>query len=293
MGGFFDRMSRSWEFAKISYSILWDFKSLLIFPIISSVAALMVIASFVLPLWGTGTLDHWLATSSGESAEQASQADQIVMWATLFAFYFCNYFVIVFFNCGLTACAMKVVHGEAPTVGYGLNAAVKRLGPILAWAFVSALIGVLLRAIENANEKAGRFIAAILGAAWTALTYFVIPVLVMENLGPVDAFKRSVSVLKKTWGEAVMGNFSLGFLGFLVMLPVYFVLVVLGFLTAGNPAMLYTVIGVGIVLLVLTAAANSAADVIFKALLYNYATDQPLPEFVDTDSFDRAFAAKE
>lgn len=293
MGGFFDRMSRSWEFAKISYSILWDFKSLLIFPIISGIAAVLVIASFVLPLWGTGTLEHWLAMTSGESAEQASQADQITMWVTLFAFYFCNYFVIVFFNCGLTACAMKVVHGEAPTVGYGLNAAMKRIGPIAAWAFVSALIGVLLRAIENANEKAGRFIAGLLGAAWTALTYFVIPVLVMENLGPIDAFKRSVGVLKKTWGEAVMGNFSLGFLGFLVMLPVILVLVVLGFMAAGNPAMLTIVITIGVVLVVLVTAANSAADVIFKALLYNYATDQPLPDFVDTDSFDRAFAPKE
>jgi len=292
MGGFFDRMSRSWEFAKISYSILWDYKMLLVFPILSGAAAILVIASFVLPLWGTGTLDQWMAMMSEEGAEQASQGDQVTMYVTLFLFYFANYFVIVFFNCGLTACALKVTRGEAPSVGYGLRAASSRLWPIFSWAFVSAVVGVILRALEN-NEKIGKWVVAIIGSAWTALTYFVVPVLVMEGLGPVESFKRSCGILKKTWGEALMGNFSLGLLSFLLMLPVILLLLVLGFVAGGNPALMTATIIIGVVLLTLSAAATSAADVIFKALLYNYATDQPLPESVDRRAFDQAFAHRE
>jgi hypothetical protein len=290
----FATLSRSWEFAKISYGIIWDFKRLLVFPLVSTLAAGAVLASFLLPLWTTGTLEAWLAFVDSENGATATTADQAWMYFTLFAFYFCTYFVITFFNAGLVACAMKVVGGEVPTVGYGMRMAASRLPQILAWAFVSALIGVLLKAIENANEKAGRFVAAILGSAWTALTYFVVPVLVMDGVGPVAAVKGSLGILKKTWGTALVGNFSMGFLAFLVALPVIIVIAVLGAMAfaAQNTVGIVLVIAIGAVLLLVLSAATSAADIVFKALLYNYATDRTLPANVDSAHFQEAFRAK-
>ena len=141
----FATIGRSWQFAKISYGIVWDFKKLIVFPLLSTVAAVLVIASFAAPLWGTGTLESWMATADPESGVTATTADQVAMYGTLFLFYFCNYFVIVFFNSALTACALKVVNGEVPTIGYGLSTAGKRLPQIVGWAFVSALIGVKWR----------------------------------------------------------------------------------------------------------------------------------------------------
>ena len=35
-------------------------------------------------------------------------------------------------------------------------------------------------------------------------------VLVVEGVGPVEAIKRSASLLRKTWGEQIVGNFSIG-----------------------------------------------------------------------------------
>ena len=119
----FATLGRSWEFAKISYGILWDYKQLVIFPIISGTAALLVLASFLLPLWGTGTIEQWMQLAESDAPIPAG--DKALMWTLLFALYFCSYFVMIFFNCGLTACAMKVVSGESPTVGYGMSMAVK------------------------------------------------------------------------------------------------------------------------------------------------------------------------
>jgi hypothetical protein len=265
-----------------------------VFPLLSTLAAMLVIASFAAPLWATGTLQSWLESADPEAGATVTTADQVAMYATLFLFYFCNYFVIVFFNSALTACALKVVNGEVPTIGYGLSTAGKRLPQIAGWAFVSAVIGVLLRIVENAHEKAGAFIAAILGTAWTALIYFVVPVLVMEGVGPVTAIKRSLSTIKSTWGEALVGNFSMGFLAFLVLLPVILVLgvFVAAAVASGNTPAIVLAGAVGALVIVIAAAATSTADVVFKALLYNYATGRAVPEGIDQSLFQDAFRAK-
>lgn len=288
----FATLGRSWQFAKISYGILWDHKQLIIFPIISGTAALLVLASFILPLWGTGTMEQWMQMFESDAPIPAG--DKALMWSLLFAFYFCSYFVIVFFNCALTACAMKVVSGEAPTVGYGMSMAAKRLPQILAWAFISAIIGVLLRMIESMNEKVGAIVAAILGCAWGALTYFVVPVLVMDGVGPVMAIKLSAGTLKSTWGEALVGRFSLGMLSFLIMLPVLLVCGVLGSMAfaSGNAAGIALAITIIAVLIIVASAATSAADIIFKTILYNHATGRSIPANVNAETFQEAFAPK-
>jgi hypothetical protein len=167
----------------------------------------------------------------------------------------------------------------------------RRLPQILGWAFVSAVIGVLLRTVENAHKDAGRIVARLLGSAWTALTFFVVPVLVLDGVGPLKAIKRSTVTLKSTWGEALAANISLGFLAFLLMLPV--VLACAGVLVvarnSGNGPLMAGALTAGVVLMVAVSAVTSAADVVLKALLYNYATDRSVPADVDGALFEQAF----
>ena len=91
-----------------------------------------------------------------------------------------------------------------------MQAASRRLPELLAWSLVSATVGLILKLIENANEKFGTFIASLLGGAWSVVTYFVVPVLVVEGVGPMTAIQRSWSVLTKTWGESIGGHAGVG-----------------------------------------------------------------------------------
>src|SRR5436309_12070400 len=100
-------------------------------------------------------------------------------WLVAFAFYFCTYFVIIFCNAALISCALLRFNGQNPTLGDGFRAAFARLPQIFAWALVSATVGVLLKLIEQAHEKVGEFVAGLLGTAWSILTYFVVPVMVV------------------------------------------------------------------------------------------------------------------
>jgi hypothetical protein len=283
----FASLSRSWQFAKMSYSMIWIHKRLLLFPVISSIAAALVMASFVLPLWQTGQLVEWLQFLDEETATQTDP----FMYVTAFLFYFCNYFVIVFFNVGLVSSVMRIMNGGSASIGYGLSCALKRLPQIFGWALISAVIGVLLKAIENSNKRAARIVVAILGSAWTALTYFVIPVIVVDGYSPVKAFRESTSILKKSWGTALVGGFSLGFIGFLLTLPLILVLCLVfgAAFNSGNEFAMVASVVFAVLSVILLVASSAAADGIFKVYLYTWATGRTLPEDLDVDSFDDAF----
>ena len=285
-----ETLSRSWHFAKMSYRLLWEDKRLIVFPLIASLAAGLVLASFALPLWKSGQLTEWFELMDDEAASQGN----VGLYITAFGFYFCNYFVIVFFNTGLIACVVKMINGEEGSVSYGLSFAVKRLPQIVGWAFVSAVVGVLLKALENSNKRGAALVVWLLGSAWSALTFFVVPVIVVDGVGPVEAFKRSMKTLKSTWGTALVGNFSMGFLGFLLMLPILIVAFLLFMLAAGSGSVA-SMVAVGVIagiLFMIGASATAAADAIFRTFLFAYATGRTIPKDLDTSGFSDAFRSR-
>jgi len=285
----FESLSRSWDFAKLSYGLLREHKHLMMFPLLSTTATFLVLASFILPVWQLGLFAEWSAAMDNGT----DQPQDASMYITAFLFYFCNYFVIVFFNCALCACVIEILARGSATVGFGLKFAVKRIHSIFGWALISAVIGMLLKAIER-NQKAGRFIAAILGSAWTAMTYFVVPVLVTDGVGPIEAFKRSTNTLKSTWGTALMGNFSMGTIAFLLMLPIFAVGGCLFWLAATNQSDILLVVAImsTALMVVVAVAATATADGIFKAYLYAFATGRSLPDEINSAEFTEAFRSK-
>lgn len=285
----FESLSRSWDFTKLSYGLLREHKHLTVFPLLSTTATFLVLASFALPLWGLGLFEEWSAAMDSTS----EQSQDTAMYVTAFLFYFCNYFVIVFFNSALCACVLEILERGDASVGFGLKFALRRIHSIFGWALVSAVIGMLLKALER-NQRSGRFIAAILGSAWTAMTFFVIPIIVTDGVGPIKAFKRSMKTLKSTWGTALMGNFSMGLIAFLLMLPVFALGALLFWFAAqGQSEILWVVAILATVVMVIAAvAATATADGIFKAYLYAYASGRGLPDNVNTTEFAEAFRSK-
>ncbi len=199
------RIANGWELARQSWSVLLADKKLLVFPLISSLACMLVLASFALPV--AFNIDwHALAASKGQQVNV--QFNNPTYYALLFAFYFANYFVVVFFNAALVACVREQFRGGNPSIGFGLSAAASRLPQILLWALLSATVGMILQMIAERSKLVGQIIVSLLGAAWSIATYFAVPVLVVEKVGPFQVFSRSVSLLKKSWGEAIVANFA-------------------------------------------------------------------------------------
>jgi hypothetical protein len=281
----FDRLGRGWELARQSYGVLKLDKELLMFPLLSGFACLLVLASFALPLWNSDYLQVVM--------EEEAVPDDPVAYILLFLFYFVNYFVIVFFNSALVACAIIRFKGGDPTISDGLGAASARLPQIVGWALVAATVGVILKIIESRSEKVGQIVAALMGMAWSAVTYFVVPVIVVEKLGPVEAVKRSLSILRRTWGEALSANFGIGFIVFLMSL-LAMVPVVLGIFALGAGLVPVGVAGIviGVLLLILLGLVSSALNAIVLGALYLYAAEGKVPGAFDEALFREAFSAR-
>ena len=282
---FFQRISNGFSLAGSSWRVLTRDKHLIAFPIVSGFCFVLVLLSFAVPL---AALVDWNAVNQQMQANK--NRPPVWVYAVAFAYYFATYFVIVFCNSALVSCAILRFNGGDPTLGDGFRMAMARLPQILAWALVSATVGVLLNVIESIDERVGEFVSWLLGSAWTVMTYFVVPVLVVEKVGPMQAVGRSLSILRKAWGEALVGNMGLNFIMFLLAIPVVLVIVG-GFvaLAAGMMPVGVALIVVGVVLMLLHTAIGSALNTIFLAALYQYAAEDRVPEGFDRRVMEGAF----
>jgi hypothetical protein len=281
----FARISNGWELTKQSFHVLRMDKELLLFPLLSSIACSLVLASFAAPLWLTGFAENL--------AQKDNPQTHPLAWAVLFAFYLVNYFVIVFFNSALVACAVIRFHGDNPTLKDGLSAALARLPQIFGWAVVAASVGVLLKLIESRSEKFGGIVASLLGMGWSIVTFFVVPVIVIEKAGPLKAVERSTAILRKAWGESLVANVGIGAINFLFCIPA-FLLIFAGAITLGvaSPWIGAALIALGVLALLLVSLVSSTLNTIILAALYLYGVTDRVPAAFAAANLQGAFVHK-
>ena len=135
-----------------------------------------------------------------------------------FVFYLVQYFIIFFFNSALVGAAMIRLDGGDPTVRDGLRIAELAHRADIGYAAIAATVGLILRLIEERLGLIGRWIAGLLGIAFTIATFLTVPILVSRDVGPIEAVKESATLLKKTWGENIIGNAGMGVVFFLFYL---------------------------------------------------------------------------
>lgn len=251
------RIARSFRLIGQSWRVLLKDPELLVLPLISGIAITIVTLSFVVPLGFLGE----------DGIEGVSD---VVMYAVLFGFYVVTYTISFFFQAAVVAGASERMRGGDPTVGSALGAAARRFPALLAWGVVAATVGMVLRAVEERSGVVGKIVAGLIGVVWSLATFFMVPVLVMEELPVRASFKRSWAIFKETWGETVVGSMGIGlltFLGMLVLMAVGFGLATMDlWVTAG------LTVGVGFVLLMLV---SSALGGVYTAAMYRYATEGP------------------
>ena len=290
---------RSIELVKASYSVLRQDKELLVFPFISTLGLIVVTILFMIPLAATGIFEAASTTTTaadGTVETALSSAQTITLFVFVFLFYLVTYTVIIFSNTALIGAALMRLRGEDPTVADGFRIARERLPTIIGYAAISATVGMILQAIRGDEDNiVGQIVAAIIGTAWNLITFLVIPVLVIENVGPIQAIKRSGTLLKSTWGENVVASFGMGIIQLLAMLAVGVVVGLPMYLIASAIGSGFvTAIAIGIVGIVLGAVMLffAALNGIFQAALYNYATEGEAGEFFPAGMVEGAFQHK-
>lgn len=264
----FRRMRQGWELTKKSWSVVRRHPTLLRLPLIGGALGLAV----WLLIGGPGLF--LVATDSGTTGD-----DGLVYlgYALIAVGSFLASCVIIHYNVVLAAAANDALLGREPDIPAAKAIARRRRGAIIGWAIVSAVVSVLLAVIRDKAGTAGRIIGAIGAAAWGFVTYLVVPVLALEDIGPIEAVKRSGALVKRGWGEQVTGNVVIGGLASIVTmvgaaLGVLGVVLLFGGAT-GTAAVGVVLVVLGIVLAIGGAVIAGATKGVFGVALYHYSSE--------------------
>jgi hypothetical protein len=278
------RFGNSWKVFKQSLEVLKHDKELLLLPVFSAIASLIVIASFVFPAYSAGLVDTLVSENVPQAAKE--EAQYIAMG--------------IYFNAGIMYAANIRMDGGNPTLGDALRGPSRNLGKIFLWSLFVATISLLMRAIEAAlRDRAGPMVAMlfswIAGAAWWMATYFAIPVVMFEKRHVGPALKRSTQLFKQRWGESLIGEFGLGIALFL--LGFLGAVVALSGLALGIGTGLWPVAGVlivaGIVWIVfVNLALGPALNAIYKTALYRFANAGELVPYFTPDTIQGSWRLK-
>ena len=272
-----------------SWRALRENPQLLLFPLISLIASILVTIVFFIPIAGTNLVD----------IAQGRENPSILTIIVLFLYYVVNYTVVIFSNTALIGAAAVAIRGEKPTLQDGLNLAMSRLGKIIPYAIVSATVGMIARSISQSGRRSNNLLVAIVAAliggilqgAWNIVVFFAIPVLVYENIGFMDSLKRSLQLFRQTWGESFVGNTVIGGVSCLITLAIIVigtVLIIGAISTQSIPLIIFT-IGLVVIAFVAVGLLSGAVNGIFQASMYQYATTGDAGKYIDGDLARQAF----
>ena len=265
------------KMAGASWRVVRKEKSLLAFPVLAAAFGIGYTILVVVPLSVLGfvVLDQYA----------------IFGWVLLAISLFGMNVGATFFGVAAASNAASVLNGEDPKLGDGIRVARSRLKVIIQWGIVSATVGLILQAIsDRAGGLGGMLLQVIGGMAWSIATFFVLPILALEGLGPFDTIKRSLSVIRAKWGESLIGgavvNLVPGLIG-LAGIGVALLGVYVG--RDGVWALGVPMIVIGAVVLVAALTVGQVMQAVFSVVVFRYATEGITPEgFPDLDSVFRS-----
>jgi hypothetical protein len=268
-----ERISRSFDIMILSYRVLLRDKELLVLPLVSMTVTAVTIASFV---FGLGVTRSELRTGGP------------VMYLPLLLLYVVIYTVGIFSQAAVVAGATERMRGGDPTLGSALAAAGRRIGPIIGWAILAATVGTVIRAIQDRAGVFGKLVAFVGGTAWSLAAFFIVPVLVFEDLSIRESLRRSARLFKDVWGESVAGGVTLGLANLVVTIPLAVVALLIA-VVVGKTAGIGVFIAGMIVLTIVFAALQG----IYLATLYRYATEGWVPAGFDGELLRQAYVSKD
>jgi hypothetical protein len=284
--------SRSWQITKLTFGVINKDRELIWFAFLSFIFSVLFAVCMIFPTVIPTLMDEGFSEDSLE----------VYQYVILFVTYFGLAFIATFFNvCVVYTTKIRFEGGNA-TFGESIRFAFSRIGVIIQWSLVSASVGLILRILHNAASRLGKvgeivakIIIGLLGMAWSIMTIFVVPVLVYEGLGPVDAIKKSAAVIKKTWGESLIRSIGLG----LIQLVVFILLIGVAVLLTIALTNAFDVIGmliglcVGGALLLLAGLIFTVANTIFNTALYVYANNNMVASGFNEEVVKNAFRTQE
>lgn len=273
-----ERLRNSWELAKVSWSVLRSDTTLAVFPALSAVVGLLVVG-----------IVAGLVAATGVNDAHGSSGLRGIGYVFIVLGYIALAFVTTYFLGALVHGANEALEGRRAELGECFAAANAKLHRLLPWAFVQATVSIIIRELEN-RGFIGQIVGSLIGAAWAIVTFLTVPILMLEDLGPIAALKRSGQLLKQSWGENIAAQFGFGLFGLVAMLPAILVIALAA--SSGSTVVVVAFGAVAVAWIVVVALAVSALTGIYRTALYRFAVDGVAPPAFAGADLQHAFGPR-
>ena len=284
--------ARSWNITKLTFGVINKDRELIWFALLSFIFSTLFAIAMIVPSVVPTIMNEGISGTTLEAYQ----------YIVIFLTYFGLAFIATFFNvCVVYTTKIRFEGGNA-TFGESMQFAFSKLGLIFQWSLLSATVGLLLKILDNLASRLGKggqivaqIIIGLVGMAWSIVTIFVVPVLVYEGLGPIPAVKKSMQVIKKTWGESLIKAIGLGLVQFFVFVLLIAITFGLTYVLANLFDITGLIVGVsiGLILLFLAGLIFSVASMVFNTALYVYASNNLIASGFNEEVIKGAFKPKD
>lgn len=273
------RIARSWRLLGRCWELLSRRPRLLVLPAVGALSITIAALIIFLPiLWWTRELPYKISVVIATAA--AALPFTLISTVT---------------NVAFLAMVDAHLRGKDPRVRDGLRVAWRRRWQILGWSLLASGVGSILSALQQLPgvEWIGRVVGFVGGLAWGFATFFVVPVLAVEGLGPVTSVRRSARLFRERWGETLTGDLTIGAAVGIAMIP--------GCVALGAGAYAFddsdwmtgaVLLGVGIAMVAPLLALQAALTQLFQYALYRETTGGELPRPFTPADVGAAFTSR-
>ena len=279
--GFRERIRRGWQVTKLGIKVVRADPELMVYMFFS---AMFSIGAFVVLMTSTGGLGYFIGGGE-EGLEQG-------VYVGSFLSYMAVAIITVFWNAAIIASAhYRLTTGDNPSFSYGIRQAMKCLPQIFIWGLISGTVGMIIQALEGMKNSdnvgaaiVGWILSLLIQLAWWITTFFVVPMIVIDNLGVGESMSKSPELFRKTWGEDIVSSAGTGIINFLVCLLIVVICMPLFFLVvATEPTGPYAHLGPGLVFALMFIGVGlsvlffTACEAVNRASLYYFAKTGEAP----------------
>jgi len=265
---------------KLGIAVVWSDPELMVYSLLSALFSLLAIGAAI-----SGSVGLDVITSDPDCIGDECGSELIFAhMAIWFVFYMLVSVITVFWNAAIVASAYeRLSSGTNPSFSYGIGQAMKCLPQILVWGLIAGTVGLFIQILEglargNDAPVPLRIVAGIasfiIGIAWWIVTFFMIPMIVLERAGVMDSMGRSTELFKRTWGEDVTSHIGTGILMTLCIFVLIGTSIPLMYLGDLGVILGIIILAVG---LLFTVLFFSTVEAVNRASLFYYAKTGQMP----------------
>ncbi|MHB1708864.1 MAG: DUF6159 family protein [Thermoplasmataceae archaeon] len=263
----FERMKAGWRLAKqVRHSVSKD-RTLYLFPILSGLVGVFLFAMTFLALF--------ISFPVGSSG-----SDYLYLLGFILAYIIVGFFSTYFLMSMLIA-YRAYAGGNSISFRSAMSQGWEFKTQILEWAVFYTILVMILRVIESRFRGIVQLLVATAGSLMIAMaTFFAVPAILNNKVGPIKAVEESVSTIKKNFGPTFGGVAYVDLYTLIFTLGGFLIILLFIFLSSSVASLLIMISGIaaGLIIMAFGLILNYTYLNVLKLVLFDYVNGKGLPE---------------